>query len=138
MSSAIGSIMVAPRTLQALAGDFSFPSRGINRFLFKGKGETNEPYNATLVTVLIALFFVILGNVNSVAEIISMFFMVTYGSLVITSYSIHYTKLYDAIICSCSRVDIRFLPVYVISQDNIVVNLKKIICADAFPFLRKT
>jgi len=90
LSSAIGSIMVAPRTLQALAGDFSFPSRGINRFLFKGKGETNEPYNATLVTVLIALFFVILGNVNSVAEIISMFFMVTYGSLCLISFLNHF------------------------------------------------
>ncbi|MFH0758340.1 MAG: amino acid permease, partial [Bacteroidota bacterium] len=40
-SSAIGSILVAPRTLQALAGDASFPSKRINRFLHKGRGETN-------------------------------------------------------------------------------------------------
>ncbi|MFZ5941196.1 MAG: amino acid permease [Bacteroidota bacterium] len=89
-SSALGSIMVAPRTLQALAGDFSFPSRKVNRFLFRGKGETNEPANATLVTLIIALIFVSLGNVNSVAEVISMFFMVTYGSLCLISFLHHF------------------------------------------------
>lgn len=90
ISSAIGSIMVAPRTLQALAGDRSFPAKWMNRFLSKGKGETNEPYNATLVTVVIAFVFVAMGNVDSVAEIISMFFMVTYGSLCLISFLYHF------------------------------------------------
>jgi amino acid transporter len=89
-SSAIGSILVAPRTLQALAGDGSFPSRRINRFLEKGRGETNEPFNATLVTVIIALVFVIMGDVNTVAGIITMFFMVTYGSLCLISFLHHF------------------------------------------------
>ena len=89
-SSAIGSILVGPRTLQALAGDSSFPSRRLNAFLKKGRGETNEPYNATLVTVVIALVFVIIGDVNKVASIISMFFMVTYGSLCLISFLHHF------------------------------------------------
>jgi len=89
-SSAIGSILVAPRTLQALAGDHSFPFRRLNIFLYKGKGETNEPFNATLVTVIIALVFVFMGDVNSVATIISMFFMVTYGSLCLISFLHHF------------------------------------------------
>jgi len=89
-SSAIGSILVAPRTLQALAGDRSFPSRRLNSFLEKGRGETNEPYNATLVTVTIAMVFVVLGDVNKVAGIISMFFMVTYGSLCLISFLHHF------------------------------------------------
>ena len=89
-SSAIGSILVAPRTLQALAADFSFPSRKINRFLFRGRGETNEPFNGTLVTVLIAMVFVIIGNVNTVATIITMFFMVTYGTLCLISFMHHF------------------------------------------------
>ncbi len=89
-SSAIGSILVAPRTLQALAGDRSFPSRRINAFLSKGRGETNEPFNATLVTVVIALVFVVIGDVNKVAGIISMFFMVTYGSLCLISFLHHF------------------------------------------------
>lgn len=90
ISSAIGSIMVAPRTLQALAGDRSFPSKKMNRFLSSGRGETNEPFNATIITVIIAFVFVALGNVNSVAEIISMFFMVTYGALCLISFLYHF------------------------------------------------
>jgi amino acid transporter len=89
-SSAIGSILVAPRTLQALAGDRSFPFRRLNIFLYKGRGATNEPYNATLVTVVIAMVFVLMGDVNSVATIISMFFMVTYGSLCLISFLHHF------------------------------------------------
>lgn len=90
ISSAIGSIMVAPRTLQALAVDKSFPSARINKVLAKGRKTDSEPINATIVTSLIALVFVALGNVNAVAEIISMFFMVTYGSLCLISVLNHF------------------------------------------------
>lgn len=90
ISSALGSVMVAPRTLQALAGDRSFPSARLNAFLNKGKGETNEPYNASLITVFIAFIFVAVGNVNMVAGIISMFFMLTYGSLCLISFLHHF------------------------------------------------
>ena len=50
LSSAIGSILVAPRTLQALGGDGIIPARGLNRFLAEGRGRANEPYNATIIT----------------------------------------------------------------------------------------
>ena len=74
VSSALGSILVAPRTLQALANDEVFPFEKINSILAKGKGKKNEPFNATLLTAFIAFFFVLIGDVNFVAEIISMFF----------------------------------------------------------------
>jgi amino acid transporter len=90
MSSAIGSVMVAPRTLQALAGDRSFPVPAMNHWLAKGRKEDHEPVNAALVTCMIALVFVALGNVNAVAQIISMFFMVTYGSLCLISFLNHF------------------------------------------------
>ncbi len=90
LSSALGSIMVAPRTLQALGNDLSFPSEKINRWLAYGRKSDNEPVNASLVTVLIALVFVALGSVNAVAEIISMFFLVTYGSLCLISFLNHF------------------------------------------------
>jgi amino acid transporter len=90
LSSAIGSILVAPRTLQALGKDVSFPSKWLNRFLAKGKGEQAEPVNATLVSCGIAMVFVVLGDVNTVAAIISMFFMVTYGSLCLISFLNHF------------------------------------------------
>lgn len=90
ISAAIGSVMVAPRTLQALAGDSFFPSEQINRWLGAGKGKENEPYNASIVSCLIALLFVGFGDVNAVAGIISMFFMVTYGSLCLISFLHHF------------------------------------------------
>ncbi len=90
LSSAIGSVMVAPRTLQALGLDKSLPFRRVNLAMAKGKGETKEPFNATFITCLIALVFVALGNVNAVAKIISMFFMVTYGSICLISFLYHF------------------------------------------------
>lgn len=90
ISSAIGSVLVAPRTLQAIGMDRSFPIMPLNSFFAKGKGEMNEPLNSTLVTCIIALVFVSLGDVDAVAEIISMFFMVTYGSICLISFLHHF------------------------------------------------
>lgn len=89
-SSALGSILAAPRILQALGADISFPSAKINKFVTKGKGDTNEPFNGTLITSLLAFVFVALGDVDSVAKIITMFFMVTYGSLCLISFLYHF------------------------------------------------
>ncbi|MCZ4693192.1 amino acid permease [Ancylomarina euxinus] len=90
ISSALGSVMVAPRTLQALSVDRSLPSKGLNKWLAKGRQNDGEPINASIVTCLIALFFVFLGDINAVAEIISMFFMVTYGALCLISFLNHF------------------------------------------------
>ena len=89
-SSAIGQIIVAPRTLQAIAADKCFPFERLNAFLAKGKGNDNEPRNASLLTFIIALFFVVLGDIDSVAGIISMFFLITYGALCINSFLNHF------------------------------------------------
>lgn len=90
LSSAIGSILVAPRTLQALATDGSFPGRRLNNWLKANDEKKNEPIHTTLITIIIAFVFVAMGNVNAVARIISMFFMVTYGSLCLISFLNHF------------------------------------------------
>jgi amino acid transporter len=90
LSSALGSVLVAPRTLQALGGDGIIPIHRANRFVAAGVGGANEPRNATLVTSVIAVIFVILGSVNLVARIVSMFFMVTYGALCAISFLEHF------------------------------------------------
>ncbi len=92
ISSALGSMMVAPRTLQALAGDKNLPFRGVSYWLSRGKGKTNEPNNATMITTGIALIFVIIGDVNTVAGIITMFFMLTYGSICMISFFEHFAS----------------------------------------------
>ncbi len=90
ISSAIGSFMVAPRTLQAIGGDKVFPNKFANFWIAKGINKNNEPRNATIITSIIAMGFVLMGNVNAVAEIISMFFMVTYGALCLISFLQHF------------------------------------------------
>lgn len=90
LSSALGSIMVAPRTLQAIGLDDIFPGKSISRWLARGKAKDNEPFNGSLITVIIAFFFVFIGDVNFVAEIISMFFMVTYGAICLISFLEHF------------------------------------------------
>jgi len=90
ISSAIGSILVAPRTLQALARDRIVPSVSATRVLSAGVGELGEPRNATIVTAGLAFLVAMFGNVDFVARIISMFFMVTYGSLCAISFLEHF------------------------------------------------
>ncbi len=90
LSSALGSIMVAPRTLQALAGDKVFGIPFLNNWIGKEAEKSHEPVNGVLVTSVIALVFVAIGNVNFVAEIISMFFMVTYGAICLISFLHHF------------------------------------------------
>lgn len=87
-SSALGSVMVAPRTIQALAVDNSFPSKKINSWLAADKN--GEPKNASIVTIIIAFVFVAMGDVNAVASVISMFFMVTYGAICLISFLNHF------------------------------------------------
>ncbi len=90
VSSALGSVLVAPRTLQAIANDRVVRWRSVTDFLSRGSGNANEPRNATAITAVIAITFVAAGNVDFVARIISMFFMVTYGSLCAISFLEHF------------------------------------------------
>ncbi|MDR0969163.1 MAG: amino acid permease [Lentimicrobiaceae bacterium] len=89
-SSAIGAMIVAPRTLQAIALDKIFPFRRINMFFGSGKGEAREPKTASVFSFIIALIFILLGDVDSVAEIITMFFLITYGTLCLSSFLNHF------------------------------------------------
>lgn len=91
ISSALGSVMVAPRTLQALGLDGIFPGNGLNRWTARGKKSDNEPINGSIVTCIIAFMFVAAGDINFVAEVISMFFMVTYGAICTISFLEHFS-----------------------------------------------
>lgn len=91
ISSALGSILVAPRTLQALGGDKVIPFQAANEWLAKLRKKDGEPVNGSLITVSIAFIFVLIGDVDFVAEIISMFFMVTYGAICLISFLEHFS-----------------------------------------------
>lgn len=92
ISSALGSIMVAPRTLQALGNDRIIPFAFVNKWLAFGRESSNEPIHASIVTCTIAFVVVFLGDIDIVAKIISMFFMITYGSLCLISFLEHFAS----------------------------------------------
>jgi amino acid transporter len=77
LSSALGSLLGAPRTLQALALD-----RIIPRFIGRGFGKDKaDPRIATAICFMVALAAVLLGDLNLIAPILSMFFLLSYGLL---------------------------------------------------------
>ena len=85
-SSALGSLLVAPRTLQALARDRVLPVSSLNRLLAAGSGDAQEPVAATLVSSVLAAVFVLAGSMDGIAQVLTMFFMVTYGALCSVSF----------------------------------------------------
>lgn len=77
LSSALGSLLGAPRMLQALAQD-----RVIPRFIGRGFGRDKaDPRIATALAFAVALGAVLLGDLNLIAPILSMFFLTSYGLL---------------------------------------------------------
>ncbi|NJN27322.1 MAG: amino acid permease [Cyclobacteriaceae bacterium] len=76
LSSALGSILGAPRILQATAVD------GISHRIFsRGAGKANEPRNALLLTFVIAEAGILIGELDVIARVVSIFFITTYGFL---------------------------------------------------------
>ena len=76
LSSAFGSILGAPRILQATAVDKITP-----KMFARGTKSTNEPRNALLLTFIIAEVGILIGELNIIARIVSIFFITTYGFL---------------------------------------------------------
>ncbi len=79
LSSALGSILGAPRILQATAIDKITP-----KIFAKGFGASNQPRNALLLTFAIALAGILIGDLNIIARIVTIFFIITYGFLNLT------------------------------------------------------
>ncbi len=74
-SSALGSMIGAPRILQALAVQKTVP---FSHF-FKIKSSNNEPRNAIIFTAIIVELALVFGNLDALAALITMFFLITYG-----------------------------------------------------------
>ena len=76
LSSALGSILAAPRILQSTALDKITP-----RIFAHGTGAAKEPRNALLLTFIIAEAGILIGELDVIARIVSIFFITTYGFL---------------------------------------------------------
>uniref|UniRef100_A0A8C1PP04 Solute carrier family 12 member 2 n=1 Tax=Cyprinus carpio TaxID=7962 RepID=A0A8C1PP04_CYPCA len=76
LSSALASLVSAPKVFQALCKDNIYP--GIAVF-GKGYGKNNEPLRGYLLTFGIALAFIVIAELNVIAPIISNFFLASYA-----------------------------------------------------------
>lgn len=76
-SSALGSMLGAPRILQALAEQKTVP---FYKFL-AAKTKINEPRNALIFTGIAIEIALVLGSLDILASLITMFFLITYGML---------------------------------------------------------
>ncbi len=74
LSSALGGILGAPRILQAMSGDNVTP-----RFFAKGVGAANEPRRALILTFLLAEAGILIGDLDAIAGVVSMFYIAAYG-----------------------------------------------------------
>ena len=76
LSSALASLLAAPRTLQALGQD-----RVVPIILAKGHGPTREPRAALLASLALAGVCLLAGGLDVIAPIITMFFLAAYGTV---------------------------------------------------------
>ncbi len=74
LSSALTVLIAAPRVLEALAQSGIVPG---SKFLTSKEGE-EEPRNAVLVTGLMLFPLVLIGTLDSIAQVLTMFFLITY------------------------------------------------------------
>ncbi|MBN1252039.1 MAG: amino acid permease [Bacteroidales bacterium] len=74
LSSALGGILGGPRILQAIANDNIMP-----KILGKGYGQNNEPRNALILIFIISELGILIGDLNMIAGVVSMFYLASYG-----------------------------------------------------------
>ncbi|XP_050296584.1 bumetanide-sensitive sodium-(potassium)-chloride cotransporter [Anthonomus grandis grandis] len=75
LSSALASLVSAPKVFQALCKDKLYPRI---EWFAKGFGPNNEPLRGYVLTFVIAVAFVLIGELNLIAPLISNFFLAAY------------------------------------------------------------
>ncbi|CAF0929755.1 unnamed protein product [Brachionus calyciflorus] len=76
LSSALASLVSAPKVFKAVCEDKIFPKIG---YFAVGRGKDNEPLRGYILTFIIAILFILIGDLNAIAPIISNFFLMSYA-----------------------------------------------------------
>ncbi len=92
LSSAMASFLGSPRILQSIAKDKIF--KVLDPFA-KGAGVTDNPRRGILLSLVIAMATIGLGQLNLIAQVVSMFFLISYGL-------INYATFYESRTASTS------------------------------------
>ncbi|KAL9962137.1 hypothetical protein ACROYT_G031215 [Oculina patagonica] len=78
LSSCLGAQYGAPRVLQCLSKENVVP---LIKPLGKGRGPNQEPYAAAIFVAVVAVSFIMIGNLNALAPIVTMPFLLTYAAI---------------------------------------------------------
>uniref|UniRef100_A0A8C7IDV0 Solute carrier family 12 member 3 n=1 Tax=Oncorhynchus kisutch TaxID=8019 RepID=A0A8C7IDV0_ONCKI len=76
LSSALACLVSAPKVFQCLCKDNLYPVIG---FFGKGNGKNDEPIRGYVLAYIIAVCFVLIAELNTIAPIISNFFLCSYA-----------------------------------------------------------
>ncbi|KAL3993804.1 Amino acid permease family protein [Acanthocheilonema viteae] len=76
LSSTIGALLGTPRVIQSIASEGIIP---LLNPLAIGHGANKSPLRASIVMILIAIIFVLLGDLNQLAILSTMPFLITYA-----------------------------------------------------------
>ncbi|XP_025029141.1 solute carrier family 12 member 3-like [Python bivittatus] len=76
LSSALACLVSAPKVFQCLCQDNLYPLIG---FFAKGYGKNKEPLRAYGLTFILAIAFILIAELNTIAPIISNFFLCSYA-----------------------------------------------------------
>ncbi|XP_056146028.1 solute carrier family 12 member 8 [Lampris incognitus] len=90
LASCMGGLYGAPRILQCIAQERVIPALA---FLGKGRGPNRTPVAAICLTSLLTMAFIFIGQVNVLAPIVTINFMLTYSFIDYSFFSI--TMAYD-------------------------------------------
>uniref|UniRef100_A0A803T2B7 Solute carrier family 12 member 1 n=1 Tax=Anolis carolinensis TaxID=28377 RepID=A0A803T2B7_ANOCA len=89
LSSALASLVSAPKVFQALCKDNIY--RALH-FFAKGYGKNNEPIRGYVLTFVIAMAFILIAELNTIAPIISNFFLASYALINFSCFHASYAK----------------------------------------------
>lgn len=78
MSSCLGAMYGTPRVLQSIANENVIPGIGI---LGSGRGPNKVPLYAMAVVATVTLTFILIGEINTLAPIVTMPFLLTYACI---------------------------------------------------------
>ncbi|XP_026374218.3 solute carrier family 12 member 1 isoform X3 [Ursus arctos] len=89
LSSALASLVSAPKVFQALCKDNIYKAL---QFFAKGYGKNNEPLRGYFLTFVIAMAFILIAELNTIAPIISNFFLASYALINFSCFHASYAK----------------------------------------------
>ncbi|XP_043120729.1 solute carrier family 12 member 2-like [Puntigrus tetrazona] len=89
LSSALASLVSAPKVFQALCKDNIYKAL---KFFAKGHGKNNEPIRGYVLTFFIAVAFILIAELNTIAPIISNFFLASYALINFSCFHASYAK----------------------------------------------